>query len=70
MTYPNKLPASIPEGQVLVHSHVRPSRTQGQRGARYWLQSPSDRLEERDCDWAPELGRHYRVALGARPYRP
>jgi hypothetical protein len=61
--YPTKLPKSVPQGKVLVHNHVhRPTRTQGVRGSRYWLQPPADNLIVCTCAFAPELGTHYRVA--------
>jgi hypothetical protein len=60
-TYLDRLPMSVPEGMVLVHNSARPSRRQGERGARYWLQAPNDRLVVCVCAWARELGRHYRV---------
>jgi hypothetical protein len=60
MEYPRSLPAAVPDGRVLVHNSVRPSR-QGQRGSRYWLQPPADNLEICGCGWASELGDHYRV---------
>jgi hypothetical protein len=62
-TYLDRLPMSVPEGMVLVHNSVRPSRQQGERGARYWLQAPNDRLVVCVCAWARELGRHYRVEV-------
>ena len=66
--YPQSLPAAVPDGRVLVHNGVCPSRRQGQRGSRYWLQPPADTLEVCDCGWAPELGDHYRVnRLPTRP---
>ena len=61
--YPRSLPKAAPAGRVLVHNRVRPSRVQGQRGARYWLQAPADNLEVCPCPWAAELGPHYRVKL-------
>ena len=62
MEYLRSLPKVVPAGKVLVHNSVRPSRRQGNRGARFWL-SPegTERLEHCPCDWAPELGQHYRV---------
>ncbi len=62
--YLKRLPADqaeIPAGLVLVHNNVRPSRRQGNRGARYWVQAPADSLVVCDCGWAPELGAHYCV---------
>jgi hypothetical protein len=61
--YLKQLPKLIPEGQVLVHNKVRPSRRQGWRGARYWLQNLSELppLEVCECGWCSDLGPHYRV---------
>jgi hypothetical protein len=59
------LPAVIPTNRVLVHNNVRPTRRLGSRGFRAWL-SPAgyQHLVACDCDWAPELGQHYRVERG------
>jgi hypothetical protein len=56
------LPTKVPAGWVLVHNSVRPTRRLGSRGFRAWLARPSDRLVVCGCDWATELGEHYRVA--------
>jgi hypothetical protein len=61
LAYLTKLPREVPFGKALVHNSVAPSRRQGFRGARFWLQDPSDRLIVCDCSWASELGPHYRV---------
>jgi hypothetical protein len=54
--------AEIPEGQILMHNHVRgPVRRQGWRGFRFWYQVLDDRSEPCPCRWAPELGTHYRI---------
>lgn len=60
------LPDMVPQGQVLVHNHVRPTRQLGRRGFRAWLQSSSESLEPCPCGWAAELGQHFRVRLHAR----
>jgi hypothetical protein len=63
--YLSKLPRAVPPGKRLVHNSVKASRKQGERGARYWLASDgSDQwplLIPCGCDFAGELGRHYRV---------
>ena len=63
--YLSKLPTSVPEGKVLVHNQVYPvAHKPGTRGSRCWLTTPNtEHLELCDCDWAPELGQHYRVIL-------
>jgi hypothetical protein len=48
--YLRALPQVVPNGKVLVHD-----------GLRYWLQNPSGWLEPCDCDWAPDMGVHFRV---------
>ncbi len=58
MDFPAKLPKVVPAGSFLVHNSVRPSRRQGVRWARFWLQT-DEKLERCPCDWAPELGNHY-----------
>ena len=71
LEYLSKIPAGVPDGRVLVHN-VRPTRRGGSRGFlplgsrgfRAWLAEPSDRLAVCGCDWAPELGEHYRVKRG------
>lgn len=63
--YLRAIPArdQTPVGRVVVHNHVYPvARRLGSRGSRAWLAAPSDRLVVCDCGWAPELGRHYRMA--------
>ena len=60
--YLSKLPDVVPDGVVLVHNHVRPTRRLGSRGFRAWLSAPDPRLEVCGCGWARELGRHFRVA--------
>lgn len=61
--YLKRVPAKeeVPEGLVVVHNSVRGTRRLGSRGFRAWLAPLEGRLEECDCDWAPELGIHYRV---------
>ena len=65
MDYPeylDTLPDAIPPGRVLVHNTVRPAPRLGFRGFRAWLTPPdAARLDVCDCDWARELGQHYRV---------
>ena len=61
--YLRKLGGEIPAGRVVVHNQVRPTRRLGSRGFRAWLTEPSERLVLCGCDWAPELGEHYRVKL-------
>jgi hypothetical protein len=64
--YLSKIPTKIPDGQVVVHNHVRPTtRRLGSRGFRAWLAEPNERLVVCDCGWAPELGEHYRSKFGA-----
>jgi hypothetical protein len=65
--YLPRLPSSVPAGRWLVHNHVRPTRTLGARGFRAWLvESETDGVELCACDWAPELGAHYRVRREAQ----
>jgi hypothetical protein len=59
--YPRSIPLTIPDGQVLVHNHVRPARRQGTNGFRFWLQESSHLLKRCDYGWAPEWALHYRV---------
>jgi hypothetical protein len=67
LEYLQRLPAAVPAGRVLVHNQVYPvARRNGTRGSRHWLQLPADNLEVCDCEWAPELGDHYRIK-GMRP---
>jgi hypothetical protein len=63
MTYLQRLPESIPEGQFLVHNSARPTHPLGSQGFRAWLQAQDEHLEPCDCGWTPELGTHYRVKL-------
>ena len=60
--YLSKLPDALPEGRVLVHNNVVPTRQLGSGGFHAWLAEPdATGLVACDCDWAPELGEHYRV---------
>ena len=68
--------AAIPDGRILVHNHIRPTREPGLTGFRAWSEPApaSEHLEVCPCDWAPELGQHYRVslkmaAIGTSPIR-
>jgi len=63
MTYLQRLPEAIPEGQFLVHNSVGPTHPLGSHGFRAWLQAQDEHLEPCDCGWIPELGTHYRVKL-------
>ncbi len=54
--YLARLPKAVPDGRLLVHNHVRPSRRLGERGFRAWLTSDAGGSEPGDCGWAPELG--------------
>ena len=57
-------PGQVPAGKVVVHNNVRPTRNFGSRGFRAWLESePQQNLLPCPCDWAPELGTHYRIDL-------
>jgi hypothetical protein len=65
--YLKTVPKSVPEGRVVVHNSVRPTRRLGLNGFRAWVQRPGDeKLEVCLCGWAWHLGQHYRVkrALG------
>ena len=66
MTYLQRLPEAIPEGQFLVHNSEPPMRPLGSHGFRAWLQAQDEHLEPCDCGWTPELGAHYRVKLKIR----
>jgi hypothetical protein len=59
-------PEDVPFEFGIVHNHiVPPTRTIGARGFRIWAQRLDDTdpsIEPCPCGWAPELGRHFRVA--------
>ena len=60
--YLSRVPSTVPPGDVLVHNGVYPVALYGgDRGSRFWLHSPSDKLEPCDCGWAPEIDVHYQV---------
>jgi hypothetical protein len=59
--YVDRVPKEVPTGKVLVHNHVRPRKTLGLGGFRAWLAKPEAIYEECPCDWAPQVGTHYRV---------
>lgn len=64
--YLNAIPTTIPDGWVMVHNQVRPTRRLGSRGFRAWLQpvGSARKLEVCGCGWAPEHATHYRVLRG------
>ena len=67
--YLSHVPKVVPAGRVLVHNHVQvPAKQRGQpgellgvNGFRAWLAAPGAEWEACSCNWAPELGTHYRV---------
>jgi hypothetical protein len=60
--YLDKMPTTIPDGKILGHNHVRPTRHLGSRGFRAWLDNhDDDHYVKCDCSWGSELGDHYRV---------
>jgi hypothetical protein len=65
MQYLSEIPkaAEVPPGQVVVHNRATPTRKLGTTGFRAWLADKAGTLniEPCDCNWAPELGEHYRV---------
>lgn len=65
--YLEEMPAAVPAGQILVHNNVVPTRRINTRGFRVWLAAPDPvKFVVCDCDWAPELGAHYRLNTEAR----
>lgn len=50
--YVTRIPRKLPEGRVLIHSHVRPQPKLGANGFRAWTETLSDKLEVCPCDWA------------------
>ena len=64
-------PEDVPFEFGIVHNHVvSPTQAVGARGFRIWAQRLDDTdppIEPCPCCWAPELGRHFRVA---RPKAP
>lgn len=69
MEYIRSVPKHVPANKILVHSHLKPHRRPGTDGRRAWLSSRLWLIVQPkkhvlcDCDWAPEVGEHY------RPYR-
>ncbi len=61
--YLSSIPESVPSGKIVVHNNVRPTSRLGTRGFRVWLDEPSPRYEVCSCEWAPELGGHYRQGI-------
>ncbi len=59
--YLSGVPKSVPFGKVVVHNRVRPAMKLESHGFRAWLAEPSSEYEICPCEWAPELGAHYRV---------
>ena len=67
LAYLSELPDVVPDGMILVHNHVKPTRRLGSRGFRAWLSAPDPQLEICGCGWAPELGRHFVSRFPERP---
>jgi hypothetical protein len=78
--YFDEIPEVIPDGMVLVHSHVIPSPVIGSRGFQAWLAPESvigappppefvsmgsGTLEPCNCWWAPQHKIHYSAAPGS-----
>jgi hypothetical protein len=61
MTYLRRIPKVIPDGMVVVHNNVRPTRRLSSRGFRAWLEPRHAALMVCACGWAPELVEHYIV---------
>ena len=68
LAYLSTLPAAVPDGLILVHNHVRPTRRLGSRGFRAWLSAPDPRLDVCGCGRAPDLGRHFLSRVPGRPW--
>lgn len=69
--YPASIPRDVPEGRIVVHNRVRPATRQGVRGFRFWTEPASTASRvECDCEWAPHLPEHYRVAQASSPGSP
>ena len=69
--YLDKLPTQIPEGYVLTHNHILPTRRLGARGFRAWLsRKPAENAEVCRCTWAAELGPHYFIRRPNREWSP
>jgi hypothetical protein len=61
MTYLRRIPKVIPDGMVVVHNTVGPTRQLSSRGFRAWLEPRHAALVVCTCGWAPELVEHYIV---------
>ncbi len=63
-----RIPASaadVPQGKVVVHNRVYPAPLYV-NGFRAWTQLSDDAgIEVCPCEWAPRLGKHYRVRARA-----
>ena len=69
VSYIDRIPEHLPQGELLVHNRIVPRRTLGSNGFRAWTQALDSRLERCDCDWAGvDLHglTHYRVASTPR----
>jgi hypothetical protein len=65
--YLDEMPTAVPAGRILVHNNVVPARRINTRGFRVWFASPEpNKFVVCECDWAPELGAHYRLNTEAR----
>ena len=59
--YLSGIPREVPPGKIVVHNQVRPTTRLELSGFRAWLDEPDLRYEVCPCEWAAQLGIHYRV---------
>jgi hypothetical protein len=64
MTYLQRLPEAVPEGQFLVHNAARPMHPLGSHGFRAWLQAQDEHLEPCDCGWTTEFRNRWPTYVG------
>jgi hypothetical protein len=61
--YLSRMPKTVPEGRIVVHSIVKPTHPEqapGVNGFRCWTQQPDDTVTICRCGWAPHLPQHYK----------
>lgn len=57
-----QMPATVPDGKILVHNRGQPTSRLGSRAFKAWFDDPSDRYTRCVCGWASNLSEHYQLS--------
>jgi hypothetical protein len=63
LNYLYEMPKAQFPHHIIVHNNIKPTRRLNLNGFRVWIDPVDESNREIcPCNWAPELGPHYRVA--------